>query len=89
MAHTEALTLHIDTELKEQAANLFQELGLDLSTATGLFYRQALRRRGLPFDVRLDEPNEMTYAAMQAAEAGEELYGPFDSASELMEALDA
>lgn len=89
MAHTEALTLHIDTELKEQAANLFQELGLDLSTATGLFYRQALRRRGLPFDVRLDEPNETTYAAMQAAEAGEELCGPFDSVSELMEALDA
>lgn len=89
MAHTEALTLHIDTELKEQAANLFQELGLDLSTATGLFYRQALRRRGLPFDVRLDEPNETTYAAMQAAEEDEELYGPFDSVSELMEALDA
>ncbi|MFC2316901.1 MAG: type II toxin-antitoxin system RelB/DinJ family antitoxin [Selenomonas massiliensis] len=89
MAHTEALTLHIDTELKEQAANLFQELGLDLSTATGLFYRQALRRRGLPFDVCLDEPNETTYAAMRAAEAGEELYGPFDSVSELMEALDA
>ena len=89
MAHTEALTLHIDTELKERAANLFQELGLDLSTATGLFYRQALRRRGLPFDVRLDEPNETTYAVMQAAEAGEELYGPFDSVSELMEALDA
>lgn len=89
MAHTEALTLHIDTELKEQAANLFQELGLDLSTATGLFYRQALRRRGLPFDVRLDEPNETTYAAMRAAEEDEELYGPFDSVSELMEALDA
>ena len=89
MAHTEALTLHIDAELKEQAANLFQELGLDLSTATGLFYRQALRRHGLPFDVRLDEPNETTYAAMQAAEAGEELYSPFDSVSELMEALDA
>lgn len=85
MAHTEALTLHIDAELKEQAANLFQELGLDLSTATGLFYRH----HGLPFDVRLDEPNETTYAAMQAAEAGEELYGPFDSVSELMEALDA
>lgn len=89
MAHTEALTLHIDTELKEQAANLFQELGLDLSTATGIFYRQALSRRGLPFEVRLDEPNETTYAAMQAAEEGEELYGPFDSVSELMEALDA
>ena len=30
---------------------------MDLSTATGIFYRQALRHKGLPFEVRLDEPN--------------------------------
>ena len=48
---------------------MFKSLGLDLSTATGIFYRQALRYHGLPFEVQLDEePNECTYAAMQAAE---------------------
>ena len=31
MAHTEALTLHIDTELRAQASELFQALGLSNS----------------------------------------------------------
>ena len=39
MAHTDALTLQIDPQLEEQAEKLFHALGLDLSTATGLFYR--------------------------------------------------
>lgn len=33
------------------------------------------------------EPNETTCAAIKAAEKGEDVYGPFDSVSELMEAL--
>lgn len=62
------MTLRIEPELKDQAAALFKALGMDLSTATGIFYRQALRCHGLPFDVRIDEPNELTYAAMEEAE---------------------
>ena len=83
------MTLRIEPELKEQAAALFKALGMDLSTATGIFYRQALRCHGLPFDVKIDEPNELTYAAMESAEKGEEIYGPFSSVSDLMEALNA
>ena len=33
-------TLKIEPELTAQAAALFAELGMDLSTATGIFYRQ-------------------------------------------------
>ena len=83
------LTLRIEPDLKNRASELFQALGLDLSTATGLFYRQALRCHGLPFEVRLDEPNEVTYAAMEAAEKETHVYGPFDSVSQLREALNA
>lgn len=83
------MTLRIEPELKEQAASLFKSLGLDLSTATGIFYRQALRCNGLPFEVKIDEPNAVTYAAMEAAEKDEDMYGPFDSVEELMEALNA
>ena len=85
----EIMTIRMDTELKAQAAALFQSLGLDLSTATGLFYRQALRCHGLPFEVKLDEPNETTYAAIESAEHGNDLFGPFDNVQELMEALNA
>lgn len=54
------MTLRMEPELKAQAAALFKSLGMDLSTATGIFYRQALRCHGLPFEVKLDEPNEVT-----------------------------
>lgn len=83
------MTIRMEPELKEQAATLFKALGMDLSTATGIFYRQAIRCHGLPFDVKVDEPNEDTYTAMESAENGEDMYGPFDSISDMMEALNA
>ena len=49
----ENMTIRMEPELKAQAAALFKSLGMDLSTATGIFYRQALRCHGLPFEVRL------------------------------------
>ncbi len=83
------LTIRIEPQLKEEASTLFRSLGLDLSTATGIFYRQALRCHGLPFEVKLDEPNEIKYKAMDDAENGRDMYGPYNSVKELMEALDA
>lgn len=81
------LTLRMDRELKAQASELFEALGLDLSTATGIFYRQALRCHGLPFEVKIDEPNETTYKAMESSRNNEDLYGPFDSVKDLMSEL--
>ena len=81
------LTLRMDSELKEQASELFKALGLDLSTATSVFYRQALRCHGLPFEVKTDEPNETTYKVMESAENNEDIYGTFDSVKDLISNL--
>nr|WP_314757266.1 type II toxin-antitoxin system RelB/DinJ family antitoxin [uncultured Lachnoanaerobaculum sp.] len=81
------LTLRKDSELKAQASELFKALRLDLSTATGIFYRQALRCHGLPFEVKTDEPNEATYKAMESAKINEDIYGPFDSVKDLISNL--
>ena len=89
MAVKRNMTLRIDPELKEQAAALFNSLGLDLSTATGIFFRQALRCHGLPFEVKVDDPNETTYIALESAEKDEDMQGPFDNVSDLMKALNA
>lgn len=83
------MTLRMEPELKEQAAELFKALGMDLSTATGIFYRQALRCHGLPFEVKLDEPNQTTYQAIDKAEKGEDIHGPFNSVSDMMRDLNA
>lgn len=89
MANKENMTLRIDHDIKVQVTKLFKSLGLDLSTATGIFYRQALQHHGLPFDVKIEEPNKETYAAMEETIKGRDLHGPFDSVEELIESLDA
>lgn len=40
-------------------------------------------------DIHFNEPNETTYAAMEAADKGKDMTGPFDSVSDLMAALDS
>ena len=55
----ENITIQVDEQLKARAEALFAALGLDLSTATALFYRQALRYKGLPFDIRLAADEEI------------------------------
>ena len=83
----ENMTIRMEPELKEQASKLFRALGLDLSTATGIFYRQALQCHGLPFEVKLEEPNELTYKAMEEAESGKGTSVPINTIEELMEDL--
>lgn len=57
-------SISLDAEVKEQAASVLSELGLDLSTAVGLFLRQTIRERRIPFEIRCDVPNAETRAAL-------------------------
>ena len=83
------VTLRVDDELKKQADALFSELGMNLSTAFNIFLRQSVREQQIPFNVSKNVPNAVTLAAMDAAEKDEDIYGPFDDVSSLMEALNA
>jgi DNA-damage-inducible protein J len=59
------LNIRIDKDVKEQAEQLFAELGLNMTTAINLFLRTAIRKHGIPFDLYLDVPNETTVAAIE------------------------
>ena len=61
---TTNLNIRTDTEIKAAAEQLFGELGLNLTTAVNLFLRQAIRTGGIPFEIRIDTPNEITSAAI-------------------------
>lgn len=45
------INIRIDDDLKTKADELFEELGLTMTTACTMFIRQALRQGGIPFDV--------------------------------------
>ena len=67
MPGTTNLCVRIDTELKGQAETLFSELGMSLSTAITVYFRQAVRESRIPFEIRWDRPNKDTAAAMRYA----------------------
>lgn len=82
-------SISLDADVKERVMPILGEMGLDLSTAVGIFLRQTIRERRIPFEIALDTRNAVTIAAMETAEKGEDMYGPFDSVADLMEALNA
>lgn len=92
MAKSKKLKLDIDPELMAQAAALYESLGLDLSTATSIFYLQSLRCHGLPFPLRADEPNASTPEAMDEDaedDVDELMRGPCTSFEQLLERMAA
>lgn len=45
------INIRIDDNLKEKAEILFNELGLNMSTAFNIFIRQTIRQGGIPFEI--------------------------------------
>lgn len=62
---TTNLNIRTDKAIKDQAEAIFNELGLNMTTAVNMFLRTAIRENGIPFDLRLDVPNEVTASAIE------------------------
>lgn len=62
-------SVRMDSDVKKQCEILYGELGMNLTTAINVFLRQSLRVGGFPFEVRLEQPNTETIAAMLEAES--------------------
>ncbi len=74
----------LDPEVKRRAEAILRELGLSVSNAFELFYRQVIAHRGLPFDLRI--PNETTMNAIHRSRDGKGK--SFSSPEDLFEDLD-
>ena len=62
---TTNLNIRIDKDIKDQAEGIFNELGINMTTAVNIFLRTAIREHGIPFELKLDVPNEITVAAIK------------------------
>ena len=51
MAQTN-LTVRIDESTKREAENLFNKIGLNMSSAVNVFFRQAIREQAIPFELK-------------------------------------
>lgn len=59
--------IRIDADIKKQATELFNDLGLDMSSAVNLFLHQCILRGGLPFSVEMPRYNQRILDAMDEA----------------------
>ena len=66
--NTTNISIRMDRELKKQADLLFEELGMNITTAFNIFVRQTLREGKIPFDISINKPKKRTVAAMIEAE---------------------
>lgn len=88
---TTTLNIRTDKEVKAQAEKIFDALGLNMSTAVNIFLRQAIRENGIPFELKLTVPNEVTAAAIREgrAIANDKTATGYDNMTDLRAALDA
>ena len=83
-----SMSIRLDSEVKEQAQQVFNNLGMDMTTAINIFLRQAIQYQGLTFDVRLDE-NRKLLQVLTDLDQNRNMSQSFESVSDLMEDLRA
>ena len=64
MMESTNLNIRTDKAVKQDAERIFEALGLNMTTAINIFLRQVIRENGIPFEVKLNIPNEVTKTAI-------------------------
>ena len=85
---TTNISIRMDSELKAQADALFNELGMNLSTAFNIFVRQSLREGRIPFSISLDAPNQETIAALMTKQMDSKYVYAFKSGHVTFESIE-
>ena len=81
------IQVRVDDSMKTAADLLFNNLGLDTSTAVRMFLSAAIEEEGIPFDVKRRKPNVDLLEAIQDTRNRKNLHGPYKTAKEAVKAM--
>lgn len=70
---TANLYARIEPDVKEQAESILTALGIPVSGAINMFYKQIILQRGLPFDVKLPAEKPMSINELTKEELDTEI----------------
>ncbi len=71
MSKSAMVRARIEPELKQHAEEVFHHLGISVTQAITIFYKQVEMRNGLPFNVTI--PNEQTLKTFEATDSGNDI----------------
>jgi DNA-damage-inducible protein J len=72
MSKSAMVRARLEPDLKEHTEEIFKNLGLSVTQAITLFYKQVEIKRGLPFSVKL--PNEKTLETFKDSDLDKNLF---------------
>ena len=72
------LQVRIDEDLKKQATAIYNEIGIDLSTAIRMFLKKSVQEGGLPFDPRISPATLTAILAVDKMRTISEANGNFE-----------
>lgn len=61
---TTNVNIRTDKDLKNEVSEIYEKTGLNLTTAVNMFFKATVRENGIPFSLKLDEPNSLTASAI-------------------------
>ena len=64
MARTSNIFARVEPEIKEQAELVLEQLGIPMSNAIGLFLRQVVLQRGIPFELKLPQSKPLSVGTL-------------------------
>ena len=64
MARTANVFARVEPEIKEQAENILERLGIPMSNAVGMFLRQIVLQKGIPFEMKLPKTEPLSYDSL-------------------------
>ena len=78
MAKTANIYTRVDPEIKNQAEQILEQLGIPMSNAIGIFLRQVILHNGLPFDMTLPVSKPVAIGSLTKEQLDAELQKGFD-----------
>ena len=100
MAKTANLTVRLEPEIKKEAEEILDKLGIPASSAVDMFYRQVILNKGLPFEAKLPDNIFEDFSTISKKELKmlidealndkgefEEVHKAFNSLSEILDEL--
>jgi DNA-damage-inducible protein J len=87
MSKSATIQTRIEPGIKTEVEKVLKTLGLTTSEAIGIFFRRIIMEQGLPFPVKITNPE--TIKAIEEAIEGKNLSKTYNTPEEMFEDLDA
>lgn len=78
MARTANVFARVEPEVKEQAESVLDQLGIPMSNAVGMFLRQIVIQRGIPFEMKLPSKRPLVLGELTKEQFDAELMKGMD-----------